>query len=93
LAGRWRHRGDRCSFSSMRIGIIGTGIVGKTLGTKLAKLGHDVRMGSRAAGGEKAKVWVKETGSKSSEGTFADAAAHGEIVFNCTSRAWRRSRP
>ena len=69
----------------MRIGILGTGIVGKTLGTKLAKLGNDVRMGSRAAGGEKAKAWVKETGSKSSEGTFADAAAHGEIVFNCTS--------
>jgi predicted dinucleotide-binding enzyme len=69
----------------MRIGILGTGVVGKTLGTKLAKLGHDVRMGSRAAGGEKARVWVKETGSKSSEGTFADAAAHGEMVFNCTS--------
>jgi len=69
----------------MRIGILGTGVVGKTLGTKLAKLGHDVRMGSRAAGGEKARVWVKETGSKSSEGTFADAAAHAEMVFNCTS--------
>ena len=69
----------------MRIGILGTGTVGKTLGTKLAKLGHDVRMGSRAAGGEKAKAWVKETGSKSSEGTFAAAAAHGEIVFNRTS--------
>ncbi len=35
----------------MRIGILGTGVVGKTLGTKLAKLGNDVRMGSRAAGG------------------------------------------
>ena len=69
----------------MRIGILGTGIVGKTLGAKLAKLGNDVRMGSRAAGGEKAKAWVKEAGGKSSEGTFADAAAHGEIVFNCTS--------
>ena len=69
----------------MRIGILGTGVVGKTLGTKLAKLGHDVRMGSRAAGGEKARVWVKETASKSSEGTFADAAAHAEMVFNCTS--------
>jgi len=68
----------------MRIGIIGTGVVGKTLGAKLAKLGHEVRMGSRAAGGEKARGWVKDTGSKSSEGTFADAAAHAEIVFNCT---------
>lgn len=69
----------------MRIGILGTGVVGKTLGTKLVKLGHDVRMGSRAAGGESAKAWAKATGGKSSEGTFADAAAHGEMVFNCTS--------
>src|SRR4051812_46648790 len=69
----------------MRIGILGTGVVGKTLATKLSKLGNDVRMGSRNAGGEKAKAWVKEAGGKSSEGTFADAAAHGEIVFNCTS--------
>jgi 8-hydroxy-5-deazaflavin:NADPH oxidoreductase len=69
----------------MRIGILGTGVVGKTLGTKLSRLGNDVRMGSRKAGGEKATVWVKETGGKSSEGTFADAAAHGEMVFNCTS--------
>jgi predicted dinucleotide-binding enzyme len=69
----------------MRIGILGTGVVGKTLGTKLSKLGNDVKMGSRKAGGEKATGWVKETGGKSSEGTFADAAAYGEIVFNCTS--------
>lgn len=68
----------------MRIGILGTGVVGKTLGTKLAKLGHEVRMGSRAAGGEKAKAWIKEAAARSSEGSFADAAAHGEIVFNCT---------
>jgi 8-hydroxy-5-deazaflavin:NADPH oxidoreductase len=68
----------------MRIGILGTGVVGKTLATKLAKLGNDVKMGSRKAAGEKATGWVKETGAKSSEGTFADAAAHGEIVFNCT---------
>lgn len=69
----------------MRIGIVGTGVVGKTLGTKLVKRGHDVRMGSRAAGGESAKAWVKAAGGKSSEGTFADAAAHGEMIFNCTS--------
>ncbi|HEV2017906.1 MAG TPA: NAD(P)-binding domain-containing protein [Gemmatimonadaceae bacterium] len=69
----------------MRIGILGTGVVGKTLGTKLAKLGNEVKMGSRKAGGDKAKAWVKETGGKSSEGTFAEAAAHGEMVFNCTS--------
>jgi 8-hydroxy-5-deazaflavin:NADPH oxidoreductase len=69
----------------MRIGILGTGVVGKTIGTKLVKLGHDVRMGSRTAGGESAKAWMKAAGGKSSEGTFAEAAAHGELVFNCTS--------
>ena len=69
----------------MRIGILGTGVVGKTLGTKLSRLGNDVKMGSRKAGGEKAKAWMKDTGGKSSEGTFAEAARHGEIVFNCTS--------
>lgn len=68
----------------MRVGILGTGVVGKTLGTKLVRVGHDVRMGSRKAGNDKAKAWVKEAGKGASEGSFADAAAHGEIVFNCT---------
>jgi 8-hydroxy-5-deazaflavin:NADPH oxidoreductase len=68
----------------MRIGILGTGVVGKTLGTKLVRLGHDVRMGSRKAGSDKARAWAKEAGSGASEGSFADAAAHGEIIFNCT---------
>ena len=68
----------------MRIGILGTGVVGKTLATKLVKLGHEVRMGSRKAGNDKAKSWVKEAGTGASEGSFADAAAHGEMVFNCT---------
>jgi 8-hydroxy-5-deazaflavin:NADPH oxidoreductase len=68
----------------MRIGILGTGVVGKTLGNKLVKLGHQVRMGSRKAGSDKAKAWAKEAGGGASEGSFADAAAHGEIIFNCT---------
>lgn len=68
----------------MKIGILGTGIVGKTLGSALAKRGHEVRMGSRKSGGEKARAWVKEAGAKASEGSFADAAGFGEIVFNCT---------
>ncbi|OLE16423.1 MAG: NADP oxidoreductase [Gemmatimonas sp. 13_1_20CM_3_60_15] len=68
----------------MRIGILGTGVVGKTLGTGLVRVGHEVRMGSRKAGNDKAKAWTKEAGSGASEGSFADAAAHGEIIFNCT---------
>jgi len=68
----------------MKIGILGTGIVGNTIGTKLAQLGHDVKMGSRTANNEKGAEWVKKTGHGASQGTFADAAKHGEIVFNCT---------
>ena len=68
----------------MRIGILGTGVVGKTLGHRLVKLGHDVRMGSRKSGNDKAKAWAKDAGPGASEGSFADAAAHGELVFNCT---------
>jgi predicted dinucleotide-binding enzyme len=57
----------------MRIGVLGTGMVGRAISGKLEELGHDVRVGSRTAG----------------DGTvvFADAAAHGEIVFNCTNGA------
>lgn len=71
----------------MKIGVLGTGMVGNTLATKFAALGHEVRMGARDAKNEKAAAWAKSAGAKASHGTFADAAAFGEIVFNCTSGA------
>jgi 8-hydroxy-5-deazaflavin:NADPH oxidoreductase len=69
----------------MKIGILGTGVVGQTIGTKLVSLGHDVKMGARAVANEKAEKWMKENGARATHGTFADAAAFGEIIFNCTS--------
>jgi predicted dinucleotide-binding enzyme len=68
----------------MKIGVLGTGMVGAAIGSKLVQLGHEVKMGSRKAGNEKAVAWAAGAGKGASEGTFADAAAHGEIVFNCT---------
>ena len=68
----------------MKIGILGTGAVGSTIGTKLIQLGHDVMMGSRTSGNEKASAWAQKNGKHASQGTFAAAAAFGEIVFNCT---------
>jgi len=41
-------------------------------------------MGSRTATNEKAAAWVQKNGKQASQGTFTDAAAFGEIVFNCT---------
>jgi 8-hydroxy-5-deazaflavin:NADPH oxidoreductase len=68
----------------MNISVLGTGVVGNTIATKLVSLGHDVMMGSRTASNEKAAAWVAAAGKGASAGTFADAAKHGEIIFNCT---------
>ena len=69
----------------MKIGVLGTGMVGEAIGTKLIQLGHEVKMGSRTANHEKAAAWVKQNGVKATQGTFAEAAAFGEVLFNCTS--------
>jgi predicted dinucleotide-binding enzyme len=58
--------------------------VGSTIATKLVSLGHEVKLGSRDATNEKARAWVASAGRGASQGSFADAAAFGEIVFNCT---------
>jgi predicted dinucleotide-binding enzyme len=71
----------------MRIGVLGTGLVGNTIATKLVSLGHAVKMGARSATNEKAAAWARSTGGGGSAGTFGDAAAFGEIVFNCTNGA------
>ena len=67
----------------MDIGIIGSGIVGTTLGTALVGKGHAVLVGTRDAG--KLREWAEKTGGRGRTGSFADAAAHGEIVINATS--------
>ncbi|WP_394839632.1 NAD(P)-binding domain-containing protein [Pendulispora rubella] len=74
----------------MNIGIIGTGMVGEALATKLVQLGHAVKMGARSATNEKAAAWVKNASGNAkgaSHGTFAEAASFGEVVLNCTSGA------
>ena len=71
----------------MKIAVFGTGMVGNTIGSKLIALGHEVKMGSRTAGNQKAVEWAQGAGARASEGTFADAAAFGEMAFNCTAGA------
>lgn len=67
----------------MKIGILGTGMVGQTIGAKLVELGFEVRLGARQADNENARTWVAASGKKASAGTFADAAAFGELIFHC----------
>lgn len=68
----------------MKIGVLGTGITGQTIASKLVELGHDVMMGSREEANSKAVAWAKEEGHNALYGTFMNAAAFGEIIFNCT---------
>lgn len=69
----------------MRVGVFGTGMVGQAIATKLVELGDEVVMGSREAGNEKALAWVaaQET-ERAQAGTFADAAAFGDLLVNAT---------
>lgn len=68
----------------MKIGILGTGDVGKALGRGFIGLGHSVTMGARDAANPKAAAWVKETGPRASAATFAAAAQNGEVIVIAT---------
>lgn len=67
-----------------KIGVFGTGDVGRTIATKLVSLGYEVKLGSRTANNENAQKWAKENGANASAGTFEEAAKFGDMVFNCT---------
>lgn len=71
----------------MKIAVFGTGMVGRTVGGKLVELGHEVKMGSRTADNANAAEWAAAHGDRATHGTYADAAAFGEIAFNCTAGA------
>lgn len=68
----------------MKIGIIGTGMVGQTLGSGLVELGHEVKIGSREPHSQKLQDWVAKTGAAASTGTFAEAAQFGEVIYLAT---------
>jgi len=79
----------------MKIGILGSGVVGQTLGAKLIERGEDVVLGTRSPDELEGKRgmggalddWLRTTGGKARIASFADAAAHGEIVINATNGA------
>jgi 8-hydroxy-5-deazaflavin:NADPH oxidoreductase len=68
----------------MRIGVLGTGMVGKTIASRLVEVGHQVCMGSRTADNADARAWAAGAGDAAIHGAFADAAVFGEVLFNCT---------
>jgi predicted dinucleotide-binding enzyme len=71
----------------VKIAILGTGMVGATLGTKLVQQKREVMMGSRTANNDGAQKWLQSVGGNGRIGTFAEAAAFGEIIFDCINGA------
>jgi predicted dinucleotide-binding enzyme len=82
----------------MRVGVLGTGMVGRAIAAKLFDLGHDVVVGTRdpsellartdpdARGNDPFAVW-HERHPDVSIATFAEAAEHGELLVNATNGA------
>ena len=82
----------------MKIAVLGTGPVGRTLAARFATLGHEVAIGTRDVAGTMARtepdawggpafpVWVDEHPDVRLA-DFAEAAAHAELVVNATNGA------
>jgi predicted dinucleotide-binding enzyme len=79
----------------MKIGVFGTGAVGRTLASRLAELGNEVMIGTRDPGKTQAKTAPDAYGNppfsawlagnpRVKLGTFAEAAGHGELLVNAT---------
>ncbi len=77
----------------MKIGIIGSGVVAQTLGSKLVGQGHDVVLGTRDPNklddkkmlGGTLREWQAKNEGRGRIATFKEAAAHGELLINATS--------
>jgi predicted dinucleotide-binding enzyme len=79
----------------MKFGILGTGVVGRAIAAKLHSLGNEVMLGTRSVaatmarseagryGNPPVKVWLEQNPGVQL-GDFAEAARHGEVVFNAT---------
>lgn len=79
----------------MKIAVLGTGVVGQTIAEKISSLGHHVMIGTRNVNDTLAKSapdnfgrppfgeWIKNF-PKIKTGTYAEAAASGELIVNAT---------
>lgn len=75
---------DRCCISElMKIGVLGSGTVGKTLAAGLLKHGHQAMLGTRDPRKPEVQQWLQSTPGATA-GTFEQAARFGELVVLAT---------
>src|SRR5436305_5114229 len=63
-----------------RIGVLGSGEVGRRLAAGFSSRGHHVMIGARDPGKPELREWLSGDGAGIEAGTFAEAAAHGELL-------------
>ena len=61
-----------------KVGILGSGIVARTLGNGFLKHGYEVMLGTRDAG--KLAEWKEQGGGKAHTGNFEETAKFGEMI-------------
>jgi predicted dinucleotide-binding enzyme len=67
--------------AKLKVGILGTGQVGRTMGTGCIDLGYGVMLGSRNNDSHRASEWAQGAGEEASTGTFQEAAAYGNVII------------
>jgi 8-hydroxy-5-deazaflavin:NADPH oxidoreductase len=70
----------------MKIGILGSGEVGRRLAGGCINLGHHVMIGTRNPAKEEIQQWIDKTKHKENAfvGSFAEAASFGELIIIST---------
>lgn len=68
--------------NKMKVGVLGSGDVGKVLAGGFITLGDDVKIGSREP--EKLAAWVSAAGPGASAGSFEEAARFGDVIVLAT---------
>jgi hypothetical protein len=68
----------------MRIGIIGSGNVGRTIADGALAAGHEVKLGARSPDKPELREWVDGAGDGASLGGIEEAAEFGELLVNAT---------
>jgi 8-hydroxy-5-deazaflavin:NADPH oxidoreductase len=66
--------------SQMRVGVLGTGQVGRRLAAGFRSRGHEVMIGSRDPAKPELREWLSGDGAGVEAGTFAQTAEHGELL-------------
>ena len=68
----------------MKVGILGSADVARSLAKGFLATGHEVRMGSRSGQKEELTLWISAQKLPTTQGTFAAVAEWGELIVFAT---------